>query len=66
MRIEQVFELLQQPMTEPVWGQLSTTHVQLASQSFGVLTKDLARRLRNAFRRRHSGCMQMSVFFPIV
>lgn len=35
-------------VTEPLFGALSTAHVQLVPQSFGIVTEDLADRLRAA------------------
>lgn len=44
-----------EPITEPLFGELGTQHVQLVPQSFGVLTEELAatlasRHARTAFR----------------
>lgn len=41
LRHERALALLAQPPVEPLFGQLSTAHVQLVPQSFGVLTDAL-------------------------
>ncbi|WP_247394808.1 hypothetical protein [Ralstonia pseudosolanacearum] len=49
LRHENALALLAQPLIEPLFGQLSTEHVQLVPQSFGVLTNALVDSIRAAF-----------------
>lgn len=45
-RYPQAAELVMQGLTEPLWGQISATHVQLVPQTLGYLTEDLAAEFR--------------------
>lgn len=48
-RHEEAARQMASAATEPMFGRLSTAHVQLVPQSYGVLTEDLADRLWAAF-----------------
>ncbi|MDE2300271.1 MAG: hypothetical protein KGK18_19145 [Burkholderiales bacterium] len=49
LRHEQAARKLEQPVCEPLFGTLSTAHVQLVPQSFGTLTEDVVDTLTAAF-----------------
>ena len=49
LRHEQAARHLSEEISEPLFGVLSTAHVQLVPQNFGVLTEDLAEQLMAAF-----------------
>lgn len=48
LRHERAAQHLSEEISEPLFGALSTAHVQLVPQSFGVLTEDLAEQLMMA------------------
>ncbi|MDZ7855756.1 hypothetical protein [Sphaerotilus sp.] len=49
LRHEQAAQHLSEEISEPMFGPLSTAHVQLVPQSFGIMTEDLADQLMSAF-----------------